>query len=283
MTEIEFKYNLLKKDPYAYDDTATTFGRGSRGLGNSGITEVGNERGELNTSRLSDPHRPPSDTGSLSPPWDRDHRIILPHPGHLYNEQYFPPRRPERFYPNPVNSGRLSGPAELRSYNMDSVDKTDGPSSENNLRMDLSTDELRDHSNDSNMYHIHDQSLPPENETLGPGIVPPPLPFLRGPRMSMDPRGSFMRRGPPFLPVPPSSVYGSQEYFPRDFAGLPRPLLPMRGPFPLRPFSQYPPPPRAAFFPPPPPPPLSDNRNEVSAELSTVSSTDNQESQEETG
>lgn len=55
----------------------------------------------------------------------------------------------------------------------------------------------------------------------------------------------------------------------------------------MRPFSQYPPPPRAGFFPPPPPPPpLSDNRNEVSAELtqlSTVSSTDNQESQQETG
>uniref|UniRef100_A0A670Y9C5 MIA SH3 domain ER export factor 2 n=1 Tax=Pseudonaja textilis TaxID=8673 RepID=A0A670Y9C5_PSETE len=286
LTEIELKYNFLKKDPYAYDDTATAFGRGSRGLGNPGITEVGNERGELNTSRLSDPHRPPSDTGSLSPPWDRDHRVILPHPGHLYNEQSLPPRRPERFYPNPVNSGRLSGPAELRSYNMHSVDKTDGPSSENNLRMDLSRDELRDHSNDSNTYHIHDQSLPPENETLGPGIVPPPLPFLRGPLMSMDPRGSFMRRGPPFPPVPPSSVYGSQEYFPRDFAGLPHPLLPMRGPFPMRPFSQYPPPPRAGLFPPPPPQLLSDNRNEVSAELtqlSTVSSTDNQESQEETG
>ncbi|XP_034273957.1 melanoma inhibitory activity protein 2 isoform X4 [Pantherophis guttatus] len=330
LTEIEFKHHLLKKDPYAYDDTATAFGReqspygpspmgrpssetraflspptllegplrlspvlpggggrGSRGLGNPGITEVGNERGELNTSRLSDPHRPPSDTGSLSPPWDRDHRVILPHPGHLYNEQSLPFRRPERFYPNPVNSGRLSGPAELRSYNMHSVDKTDEPSSENNSRMDLSGDELRDHSNDSNIYHIHDQSLPPDNETLGPGIVPPPLPFLRAPLMSMDPRGSFMRRGPPFPPVPPGSVYGSQEYFPRDFAGLPRPLLPMRAPFPMRPFSQYPPPPRAGFFPPPPPPPpLSDNRNEVSAELtqlSTVSSTDNQESQQETG
>uniref|UniRef100_A0A8C6XJF0 MIA SH3 domain ER export factor 2 n=1 Tax=Naja naja TaxID=35670 RepID=A0A8C6XJF0_NAJNA len=328
LTEIEFKCNLLKKDPYAYDDTATAFGReqspygpspmgrpssetraflspptllegplrlspvlpggggrGSRGLGNPGITEVGNERGELNTSRLSDPQRPPSDTGSLSPPWDRDHRVIVPHPGHLYNEQSLPPRRPERFYPNPVNSGRLSGPAELRSYNMHSVDKTDGPSSENNLRMDLSRDELRDHSNDSNMYHVHDQSLSPENETLGPGIVLPPLPFLRGPLMSVDPRGSFMRRGPPFPPVPPSSVYGSQEYFPRDFAGLPHPLLPMRGPFPMRPFSQYPPPPRAGFFPPPAPRP-SDNRNEVSAELtqlSTVSSTNNQESQEETG
>ncbi|KAM3855296.1 melanoma inhibitory activity protein 2 isoform 3-T6 [Vipera latastei] len=284
LTEIEFKCHLWKKDPYAYDDTATAFGRGSRGLGNPGITEVGNERGELNTNRLSDPHRPPSDTGSLSPPWDRDHRVILSHPvGHLYNEQSLPHRRPERFYSNPLNSGRLSGPAELRSYNMHSVDKTDGPSSENNSRMDLSGDEIRDHSNGSNMHNIQDQSLPPENETLGPGIMPPPVPFLRAPLMSMDPRGSFMRRGPPFPPVPASSVYGSQEYFPRDFAGLPRPLLPMRGPFPMRPFSQYPPPPRAGFFPPPPPPPPSDNRNEVSAELtqlSTVSSTDNQESQE---
>lgn len=79
-----------------------------------------------------------------------------------------------------------------------------------------------------NMYHIHDQSLPPENETLRPGIVPPPLPFLRAPLMSMDPRGSFMRRGPPFPPVLPNSVYGPQEYFPRDFAGLPRPLLPSK-------------------------------------------------------
>ncbi|XP_039207708.1 melanoma inhibitory activity protein 2 isoform X2 [Crotalus tigris] len=282
LTEIEFKCHLLKKDPYAYDDTATAFSRGSRGLENPSITEVVNERGELNINRLSDPHRPPSDTGSLSPPWDRDHRVILSHPvGHLYNEQSFP-RRPERFYSNPLNSGRLSGPAELRSYIMHSVDKTDGPSSENNSRMDLSEDEIRDHANGSNMYNIHNPSLPPENETLGPGIVPPPLPFLRAPLMSMDPRGPFMRRGPPFPPVPLSSVYSSQEYFPRDFAGLPRPLLPMRGPFPMRPFSQYPPPLRAGFFPPPPPPP-SDNRNEVSAELtqlSTVSSTDNQESQE---
>lgn len=39
--------------------------------------EAGDERGELS----SDPHRPPSDTGSLSPPWDREHRLILPPPG----------------------------------------------------------------------------------------------------------------------------------------------------------------------------------------------------------
>lgn len=43
--------------------------------------EGGNERGELSSDRLTDPHRPPSDTGSLSPPWDRECRIILPPPG----------------------------------------------------------------------------------------------------------------------------------------------------------------------------------------------------------
>lgn len=43
--------------------------------------EAGNERGELSSDRLTDPHRPPSDTGSLSPPWDRERRIILPPPG----------------------------------------------------------------------------------------------------------------------------------------------------------------------------------------------------------
>lgn len=43
--------------------------------------ESGSERGELSSDRLSDPHRPPSDTGSLSPPWDRERRIILSPPG----------------------------------------------------------------------------------------------------------------------------------------------------------------------------------------------------------
>ncbi|XP_061467687.1 melanoma inhibitory activity protein 2 isoform X3 [Rhineura floridana] len=272
LTEAEFKYDLLEKDPYALDVPVRAFGRGSRGPGNAGIYEVNNERGELNSDRLSDPHRPPSDTGSLSPPWDRDHRIFPPPAGHLYNEQSLPPQRPERFYSSPPNSGRLSGPAELRSYTMHSFDKADGQASENNSRMDLSGNGIKDHPSDNNMLNASDQSL-------APGIVPPPLPLLRAPLMPMDPRGPFMRRGPPFPPVPPSAVYGPREYFPRDFAGLPHPLLPMRGPFPVRPFSQYPPP-RAGFFPPPPP----DSRNEMPAELthqSTVSSADNQESQQE--
>lgn len=43
--------------------------------------EAGSERGELNSDRLTDPHRPPSDTGSLSPPWERERRIVVPPPG----------------------------------------------------------------------------------------------------------------------------------------------------------------------------------------------------------
>ncbi|KAJ7344977.1 hypothetical protein JRQ81_000927 [Phrynocephalus forsythii] len=324
LTEAEFKYDLLEKDPYALDVPVRIFGRehspygpspmgrpssetraflspptllegplrlspvlpggggrGSRGPGNTSTYDVGNERREINSDRFSDPHRPPSDTGSLSPPWDRDPRITSSHAGQLYNEQSLPSRRPEIFY-HP-NSGRLSGPAELRNYNMHSFDKADGQASENNSRMDLSGDGIKEHSNDTNMVNTIEQSLTPEMENLGPAMVPPPLPLLRAPLMPMDPRGPFMRRpGLPFPLVPPTSVYGPREYFPRDFSGLPRPMLPMRGPFPVRPFSQYPPP-RAGFLPPPPPPP--DNRNELPAEVthpSTAASTDHQEPQQGT-
>uniref|UniRef100_A0A8D0G145 SH3 domain-containing protein n=1 Tax=Strix occidentalis caurina TaxID=311401 RepID=A0A8D0G145_STROC len=97
-------------------------GRGSRGP--TAMYDAGNERGELSSDRLTDPHRPPSDTGSLSPPWDRERRIILPPPGEPYTDPVPPPRRQERFFPNPPNTGRLSGPAELRTYNVQPFDKT---------------------------------------------------------------------------------------------------------------------------------------------------------------
>uniref|UniRef100_A0A663MC57 MIA SH3 domain ER export factor 2 n=1 Tax=Athene cunicularia TaxID=194338 RepID=A0A663MC57_ATHCN len=122
LTETEFKLDLLEKDPYALDVPVRPFGRGSRGP--TSMYDAGNERGELSSDRLTDPHRPPSDTGSLSPPWDRERRIILPPPGEPYTDPVLPPRRQERFFPNPSNTGRLSGPAELRTYNMQSFDKT---------------------------------------------------------------------------------------------------------------------------------------------------------------
>ncbi|KFO87118.1 cTAGE family member 5, partial [Buceros rhinoceros silvestris] len=290
LTELEFKLDLLEKDPYALDVPVRPFGRehspygpspmgrpssetraflspppllegplrlspmlpgGGGGRGSRGPTamfEAGNERGELS----SDPHRPPSDTGSLSPPWDRERRIIMPPPGDPFTDPGLPPRRQERFFPNPPNTGRLSGPAELRTYSMQSFDKTDGQtSSENSPRPEPSGDGMKDLPNLSNS--LPDQPLAPESEAIGSGFAPPPFPPVRPPLMPVDPRAPFPRRGPPFPPPPPAAAYGPRECFPvRDF-GLPRPPMPIRNPFPMRSYPHYPPQ-RPEFLPPPPPP-----------------------------
>ncbi|NXU53915.1 MIA2 protein, partial [Turnix velox] len=227
-------------------------GRGSRGP--PVMYEAGSERGELSSDRLTDSHRPPSDTGSLSPPWDRERRIILPPPVEPYSDPVPPPpRRQERFFPHPPNTGRLSGPAELRTYNIQSFDKTDGQtSSENSPQTEPSGNEMKDHSNLSNS--LPEQPLAPESEAISSGFgPPPPFPPPRPPLMPVDPRAPFMRRGPPFPPPPPMGMYGPRECFPpRDFVPL-RPPLPIRTPFPMRSYPAYPPQ-RPGFLPPPPPP-----------------------------
>ncbi|TKC50163.1 hypothetical protein EI555_013668, partial [Monodon monoceros] len=78
LTETEFKFELLEKDPYALDVPNTAFGRGSRGPGNPLDHQITNERGESSSDRLTDPHRASSDTGSLSPPWEQDRRMMIP-------------------------------------------------------------------------------------------------------------------------------------------------------------------------------------------------------------
>ncbi|XP_068847139.1 melanoma inhibitory activity protein 2 isoform X6 [Capricornis sumatraensis] len=78
LTDTEFKIELLEKDPYALDVPNTAFGRGSRGPGNPLDHPITNERGESNSDRLTDPHRASSDTGSLSPPWEQDRRMMIP-------------------------------------------------------------------------------------------------------------------------------------------------------------------------------------------------------------
>ncbi|XP_062351043.1 melanoma inhibitory activity protein 2 [Cinclus cinclus] len=228
-------------------------GRGSRGP--TAMYEAGSERGELNSDRLTDPHRPPSDTGSLSPPWEREHRMILPPPGEPYADPVLTARRQERFFPNPPNTGRLSGPAELRTYTVQSFDKTDGQaSSEHSPQTEPSGDGMMDHSTLNNS--LPDQLLAPESETVRSGFAPPLFPPVRPPLMPVDPRAPpvpFMRRGPPFPPPLPAGVYGPRECFPvRDF-GPPRPPLPIRNPFPTRPYPHYPSQ-RPGFLPPPPPP-----------------------------
>uniref|UniRef100_A0A8C3YF12 Melanoma inhibitory activity protein 2 n=1 Tax=Catagonus wagneri TaxID=51154 RepID=A0A8C3YF12_9CETA len=299
LTETEFKFELLEKDPYALDVPNTAFGRehspygpsplgrpspetraflspptllegplrlspllpggggrGSRGPGNPLDHQIINERGDSSADWLIDPHRAPSDTGSLSPPWEQDRRMMIPPSGQPYPDPVFPPQRQDRFY---SNSGRLSGPAELRSFNMPSLDKVDG-----NL-------------------NVPDSSLPIEREATGPGFVPPPRPPIRGPLFPLDVRGPFIRRGPPFPPPPPGSMYAaSRDYFlPRDFPGPPPPPFAMRNIYPPRGFPHYLPP-RAGFFPPPPHP---ENRSEFPAGLippSNEPTTEQPEPQQET-
>ncbi|XP_054232065.1 melanoma inhibitory activity protein 2 isoform X6 [Homo sapiens] len=274
LTETELKFELLEKDPYALDVPNTAFGRGSRGPGNPLDHQITNERGESSCDRLTDPHRAPSDTGSLSPPWDQDRRMMFPPPGQSYPDSALPPQRQDRFC---SNSGRLSGPAELRSFNMPSLDKMDGsmPS-----EMESSRNDTKD---DLGNLNVPDSSLPAENEATGPGFVPPPLAPIRGPLFPVDARGPFLRRGPPFPPPPPGAMFGaSRDYFPpRDFPGPPPAPFAMRNVYPPRGFPPYLPP-RPGFF---PPPPHSEGRSEFPSGLippSNEPATEHPEPQQET-
>ncbi|XP_025235404.1 cTAGE family member 15-like isoform X3 [Theropithecus gelada] len=241
LTEKEFKFELLEKDPCAPDVSKTAFGRGPRGPGNPLDHQITNERGEPSCDTLTDPHRAPSDTGSLSSPWEQDRRMMFPPPGQSYPDPAPPPQRKGRFY---SNSDRLSGPAELRSVNMPSLDKMDGsmPS-----EMESSRNDAKD---DPGNLNMPDSSLAAENEATGTSFVPPPLAPIRGPLFPVNTRGPFMRRGPPFPPRPPGTMFGGSRgyYPPRDFPGPPRAPFAVRNIYPPRGF----PPslhPRPGFYP----------------------------------
>ncbi|XP_023079400.1 melanoma inhibitory activity protein 2-like isoform X3 [Piliocolobus tephrosceles] len=248
LAETEYKIKLLEEDPYALDVPNTAFGRqqrrGSRGPGNPLDHQIANERGESSCERLTHPHRAPSDTGPLPSPWERDRRMMFPPPGQSYPGSALPPRREDRFY---SNSASRSGPAELRSMNMPSLDKMDGsmPS-----EMESSRNDTKD---DPGNLNVPDSSLPTEKEATGSGFIPPPLAPIRGPLFPVDVRGPFMRRGPPFPPPPPGTRFGaSRAYFPPRYFPGPRPApFAMRNVYPPRGFPPHLPP-RPGFFPPPP-------------------------------
>uniref|UniRef100_A0A2K5YEF3 Uncharacterized protein n=1 Tax=Mandrillus leucophaeus TaxID=9568 RepID=A0A2K5YEF3_MANLE len=285
LTETEFKFELLEKDPCAPDVSNTAFGkehfpygpsplgqpssetraflspqtvlegplrpspvlpggggRGPRGPGNPLNHQITNERREPGCDTLTDPCRAPPDTGSLLSPWEQDHRMIFPPPGQSYPDSALPPQREDRFY---SNSDGLSGPGQLRSVNMPSLDKMDGsmPS-----EMESSRNDAKDHPGNLN---VPDSSLPAENEGTGTGFVPSPLAPIRGPLFPVNTRGPFMRRGPPFPPPPPGTMFGASRgyYCPRrDFPGPPCAPFAMRNIYPPRGF----PPslhPRPGFYP----------------------------------
>ncbi|XP_012824054.2 melanoma inhibitory activity protein 2 isoform X2 [Xenopus tropicalis] len=197
------------------------------------------ERGDINADRKADQQRTHSDAGSLSPPWERDHKASMPPPGLPYPELPFPSRRPERFYQYPVSSGRFSGPAELtRNQGISFTDLPDGQSANT----------IRNGSEDNDTLHgSSNQPLLKEGETAD---VPPmayavhPLPPMRVPLLPMDPRGPYFRRPFPMQP-PPVDMYPPPEY-----PGIPPIHATMRSPLPPH---HYPPFPMHGdqFFPPP--------------------------------
>ncbi|XP_062933752.1 melanoma inhibitory activity protein 2-like, partial [Cynocephalus volans] len=262
LAEREFKFELFKKDPYVVDVPKTAFGgehspcgaspvgrpssetraflsplrlapltpgrgggRGSRGPENTLDHQMTNERGESGCDRLTDSHGAPS--GFLSPPWEQHRRMRIPPPGHPCSDPALLPRRQDGFDPDP---GGPSGPAELRSFNLPSLDKVDGPKPS---QMESSRNETKDDLGNVNVPH---SSVPAEREASGPGFAPPPFPAIRGPLFPVDRRGPFMRREPPFPPPPPGSMYGTPKnyYLPRDFP--PPPPFAMRNVYSLRGF-----------------------------------------------
>ncbi|XP_078515887.1 melanoma inhibitory activity protein 2 isoform X7 [Lissotriton helveticus] len=288
LTELEFKLELLEKDPYALD-VPRMFGRENSPYGPSSLNRPSPEtraflspptlmEGPLRISPMlqggerasrspgdnaeystthertesgSDHQGAHSDTGSLSPPWERERRINFHTSGPHYPGPSIHPGRQEKYYANPPISGRFSGPAELtRGYNMHSFDRADGQLS---MESSLLNDSNRNGANEnhSNPVNIADHSLHPDNEAVRSSIAPP-LPLMRGPLLPMDPRGPFMRI-PPFPPRM-MDMYGPREYFPLpDFSGIPRHPAEMRIPFPPRPYLPFPLQ-RPGYFPPPLPP-----------------------------
>uniref|UniRef100_A0A2I2ZB87 MIA SH3 domain ER export factor 2 n=1 Tax=Gorilla gorilla gorilla TaxID=9595 RepID=A0A2I2ZB87_GORGO len=274
LTETEFKFELLEKDPNALDVSNTAFGRERSPYGPSPLGQpssetraflspqtlledplrlspvlsggggspsspgnpldhqITNKRGEPSCDRSTDAHRAPSDTGSLSSPWEQDRRMMFPPPGQSYPDSALPPQREDRFY---SNCDGLSGPAELRSFNMPCLDKMDGsmPSEMESTRNDAK--------DDPGSLNAPDSSLPAENEATGPGFIPPRLAAISGPLFPVDTRGLFTRRGPPFPQPPPGTMFGaSRGYFlSRDFPGPPHAPFAMRNIYPPRGLPPY--------------------------------------------
>uniref|UniRef100_A0A2K5K1A5 CTAGE family member 5 n=1 Tax=Colobus angolensis palliatus TaxID=336983 RepID=A0A2K5K1A5_COLAP len=260
LTEKEFKFELLEKDPCAPDVSKTAFGkehspygpsplgrpssetraflspktllegpltlspvlpegggRGPRGPGNPLDHQITNERGDPSYDTLTDPHRAPSDTGSLLSPWEQDRRMMFAPPGQSYPDSAPPPQREDRFY---SNSDTLSG--------------------------------RNDAKDDPGNLNVPDSSLAAENEATGTSFVPPPLAPIRGPLFPVNTRGPFMRRGPPFPPPPPGTMFRvSRGYYPpKDFPRPPHAPFAMRNIYPPRGFPPYLHP-RSGFTPPP--------------------------------
>ncbi|XP_040598969.1 melanoma inhibitory activity protein 2 isoform X7 [Mesocricetus auratus] len=260
LTEAEFKFELLEKDPYAPDVPNTAFGREHSPYGPSPLGRPSSEtRAFLSPPtllegplRLSPLLPGGGGRGSRGPQNPLDHQMNTERGDSSYNRLSDAPRAP--------SDRSLSPPWEQDRRMM--APPPDGPVSS----------KLESTNNDTKS-DLGNSTVPntpaTECETAGPGFIPPPVPLVRGPRgppFAGDPRSQMMRRASPFPPPPPGNIYGGPpDYFPpRDFAGPPFPPYPGRNVYQPRGFPPPYLPPRAGFFPPPPHP---ETRNERPPDL----------------
>ncbi|XP_026142195.1 endoplasmic reticulum export factor CTAGE5-like isoform X1 [Carassius auratus] len=174
---------------------------------------------------------PHSDSGSLSPSWDRERRGPPPPPGHPLPDPGMPFRRPP---PGLYHMGPLPPrpPLPPETYFGDKSDSSF-------LRNSSSFSENENRDGPHSMPG--DMRLPPDPDLR---MGPPPGPPLMGMPPLMDPRGPHF---------PPRGPYGPPEFFPPRGPG--GPPMGMRGPFPpgMFPRAPMPLPQHMGYLPPRPP------------------------------
>ncbi|XP_065109377.1 cTAGE family member 5 isoform X5 [Paramisgurnus dabryanus] len=267
LTDSQFKLEILEKDPYVregrpiFRGERSPYGPSPHGRPSSetrpflspptlmdGPPRLSPQFGRVSRGVIEPPSGGPdfersgphSDSGSLSPSWDRERRGPPGPPGHQLPDPGLPFRRPP---PGPYAMGPLPPrpPIHPEPYFGDKSDSSF-------LRNSSGVSENENREGPQSMPG--DMRMPPDPDSrMGPLPGPP----LMGMPPLIDPRDRFPLRGP----------YGPPEFFaPRGPGGLPMnmrgPLPPgvfPRGPMPLPQHMGYlPPRPLSDNFPPGPPP-----------------------------
>ncbi|XP_030071393.1 melanoma inhibitory activity protein 2 isoform X1 [Microcaecilia unicolor] len=266
LTEAEFKLELLEKDPYALDVSSAAFGRENSPCGPSPLGRPSSETRAFVSppTLLEGPLRlsPVLPGGGEQALRGAGNHAEYPAPNECAELSY---DRISDHQKTRSGTGSLSPPWE-RERRMNVPISGGQPPPENSLGYESSGNGPKE--NFGGLLNASDRHLPSGIEGRGSGYIPLPHPPIRSPLLPVDPRGPFLRRGPLFPPPLHPGMYGPREYFPRDFAGVPRPPPPMRNPFPPWPLPNFPPQ-RAGFFPPLAPP---ESRNELLSELAHHSS-----------
>ncbi|KAJ8290305.1 hypothetical protein GJAV_G00011160 [Gymnothorax javanicus] len=258
LTDSQFKLEMLEKDPFALECSGRPLFRGERSpFGPSPLGRPSSEnraflspptlmdgplrvsppflpgpggrasRGPVvsegvDTERSGGPH---SDSGSLSPTWERDRRGPPPPPGYPYPDPSLPYRRPPpAMFPMGPVPPRGPSPPDPQNFSPHLSDKSADSSCLGQTSDSLGTGE--NETRDSMLPLPGDLRVPPDPDVrMGPIFVPP----MMRPPPPLDPR-DFPRRGP----------YGPAEFYPPRVLG--GPPISMRRPPPPGMFPRFPPP-----------------------------------------